>query len=193
MEPTANTQTGNAPGKEQGKEITGKRKQNKLKFIEYETALANGHIITVSDRFKNTLGRIHQSFNEQTKKYEYTAYDHEGKLLFPTSEKLWELKKEFIKQKAVLMEKAHQRRIDKNLKKEPRSFQPQKEKAKQHKKGKTSDKNKNKEIKETENKTRGLSARQAGKQIDELYSGRQNELDKLREDKGEEREQDLGR
>lgn len=86
------------------------RKTNQLIFVEYEKATGDGHMMTVADSYRNVIGRIHRSYNDQTKKYEYAAYDHAGKLM-SQSEKLWELKKEFTNNREQLLSDAHQRRI----------------------------------------------------------------------------------
>ena len=86
------------------------QKQNQLVFIEYEKPSDNGHFMTVMDSYRNVIGRINKNYNEQTKKYEYTAFDHAGKS-FSKGEKLWEVKGEFISNRKELLENAHQRRI----------------------------------------------------------------------------------
>ncbi len=87
------------------------KKFNQLVFVEYEKPTKDGHFITILDSYKNTIGKIHKSYNAETKKYEYTAFDHAGTPV-GTSEKLWELKGDFVKNREVLLEQAHQRRID---------------------------------------------------------------------------------
>jgi hypothetical protein len=87
------------------------QKQNQLRFIEYEKPIADGHFITVGDSYHNTIGRIHKSYNEEIKKYEYIAFDHAGNLL-SKGDKLWEIKNEFIKNREQFLEQAHQRRIE---------------------------------------------------------------------------------
>lgn len=86
-------------------------RQNQLRFIEYEKPLGDGHFMTVADSYHNVLGRVHKSYNPETKKYEYVAFDHAGNLL-SKSERLWEVKNEFIKNREQLLEQAHQRRIE---------------------------------------------------------------------------------
>jgi hypothetical protein len=99
---TMKTETQNTAQKNQ--------KQNQLTYLEYEKPTGNGHFITVGDSYHNVIGRIHKSFNEETKKYEYVAFDHAGNLM-SKSDKLWEVKNEFIKNRETLLEQAHQRRI----------------------------------------------------------------------------------
>jgi len=88
------------------------KKENQLIFVEYEKPTKEGHLITVVDSYHNTIGRIHRSYNEQSKKYEFTAYDHAGKPLYLGSEKVWELKNQFTANRGDLLEQAHQRRIE---------------------------------------------------------------------------------
>jgi len=88
------------------------KRENQLIFIEYEKPTKEGHLITVVDSYHNTIGRINRSYNEQSKKYEFTAYDHTGKPLYMRSEKVWELKREFSKNRTKLLEDAHQRRLE---------------------------------------------------------------------------------
>jgi len=85
-------------------------KRNQLIFVEYEKAAGDGHFVTVVDSYRNVIGRIHKSYNDESKKYDYLAYDHAGNLM-GTNEKLWELKKEFTNNREQLLEQAHQRRI----------------------------------------------------------------------------------
>src|SRR6185503_4608923 len=71
----------------------------------------DGHFITVVDSYRNVIGRINKTYNESSKKFDYFSYDHEGKPL-SQSEKLWQLKNEYIDKKEELLEKAHQRRLE---------------------------------------------------------------------------------
>lgn len=114
METANQNQPGTSPETNQSDErkIAKRQLDNKLVFIEYESALPNGHFITVTDRYKNILGRIHRIHDPKAQDYKYKAYDEEGSLQFE-KEKIWEIKKEFINQKQVLMEKAHQKRLAK--------------------------------------------------------------------------------
>lgn len=92
------------------------KKENQIVFIEYEKPNAKGHIITVMDSYRNIIGRIHRSYNQELKKYEFTAYNYAGKELFK-NETLWKLKKEFTDQREKFLEAAHQRRIESKNKK----------------------------------------------------------------------------
>jgi hypothetical protein len=96
------TQTSNTTPKNQ--------KQNQLTFLEYEKPTGDGHFITVGDSYKNVIGRVHKSFNDETKRYEYVAFDHAGNFM-AKGDKLWEVKNEFVKNRETLLEQAHQRRI----------------------------------------------------------------------------------
>ncbi|HLG35751.1 MAG TPA: hypothetical protein VI757_12790 [Bacteroidia bacterium] len=87
-----------------------KQKENQFRFIEYERATGDGHFLTIADSYHNVIGRVHKIFNDETKKYEYVAFDHAGNI-FSKSDRLWEVKKEFINNREQLLEQAHQRRI----------------------------------------------------------------------------------
>lgn len=87
------------------------QRQNQLRFIEYEKPTGDGHFITVGDSYHNTIGRVHKSYNEELKKYEYVAFDHAGNLM-AKSDKLWEVKNVFTNNREQLLEQAHQRRIE---------------------------------------------------------------------------------
>ena len=91
---------------------TKSKKVNQIIFVEYQHPTDDGHLITVTDSYRNTLGRINREYNAETKKYEFTAYDHTGKAVSEKSEKLWELKKMFTDNSKQLLEDAHQRRIE---------------------------------------------------------------------------------
>src|ERR1041384_4181438 len=99
---TMNTQSKNTSEKNQ--------KQNQLRFIEYEKPTGDGHFITVGDAYHNVLGRLHKSYNEETKNFEYVAFDHAGNII-AASNRLLDVKNEFIKNRETLLEQAHQRRI----------------------------------------------------------------------------------
>lgn len=88
------------------------KKVNQLIFVEYQHPTQDGHLVTVTDSYRNPLGKIHRDYNEQTKKYEFSAYDYAGKPIGPKTEKLWELKKVFTDNSKQLLEDAHQRRIE---------------------------------------------------------------------------------
>ena len=87
------------------------KKENQFRFIEYEKPTGDGHFITVTDSYHNVIGRVHKSYNDQTKKYEYAAFDHAGNLM-SKSEKVWEVKNVYINNRVQLLEAAHQRRIE---------------------------------------------------------------------------------
>jgi len=86
------------------------KKVNQLIFTEYEKPAGDGHFITVNDSYHNVIGRIHKSYNEELRKYEYLAYDYAGNQM-GTNDKLWQLKKEFTDNRDLLLEQAHIRRI----------------------------------------------------------------------------------
>ena len=93
------------------------KKENQFRFIEYEKPTGDGHFITVTDSYHNVIGRVHKSYNDQTKKYEYVAFDHAGNLM-SKSEKVWEVKNVYINNREQLLEAAHQRRIESKQQKE---------------------------------------------------------------------------
>src|SRR5262249_49178255 len=107
------------------------QKQNQLRFIEYEKPTGDGHLITISDSYHNVLGRIHRSYNDQTKKYEYVAFDHAGNVM-AKSEKVWEIKNVYVNNREQLLEAAHQRRIE--AKHAAKEVTPEKPQAKQQSK-----------------------------------------------------------
>jgi hypothetical protein len=100
----------NAMNKTNNTEIKSK-KINQLYFLESEKPTKDGRFITVTDSYRNVLGRIDKTYNQELKKYEYQSFDHTGKP-FNQSEKIWELKNDFINKREELLEQAHQRRID---------------------------------------------------------------------------------
>lgn len=85
---------------------------NQVVCIHYENPRSDGHIITVMDSYRNFLGRIHEKFDEQSQKFEYTFCDKEGKPVF-RNERLEDLKREFSKHKEKYFEIAHQDRLAK--------------------------------------------------------------------------------
>jgi hypothetical protein len=98
---------------------TKSEKINQVIFVEYQFTTKDGHLVSVTDSYRNPLGRIYRSYNEQTQKYEFSACDHAGKPIGQKTEKLWELKKVFTDNSKQLLEDAHQRRIEsKKLSKE---------------------------------------------------------------------------
>ena len=102
---------------------TKKQKDNQFRFIEYERATGEGHFMTITDSYHNVIGRVHKSFNDETKKYEYVAFDHAGNI-FSKSDRLWNVKKEYINNREQLLEAAHQRRIE--AKRQPREVSTEK-------------------------------------------------------------------
>ncbi len=86
------------------------KRENQIITIEYEKAKGDGHIVTMVDSYHNVLGRIHKIYNDQSKQYEYVAYDHAGNP-YAKGDKLWQVKKEFTDNRTQLLEEAHQRRI----------------------------------------------------------------------------------
>ncbi len=106
----------NNPMKTTSKNFENPRtKINQLIFTEYEKPTKDGHFITIRDSYHNAIGKIHKSFNEEIRKFEYTSFDHAGNPM-SKSEKLWELKNEYVSNRDQLLEQAHQRRIEGNAK-----------------------------------------------------------------------------
>lgn len=90
---------------------TNSKKVNQIIFVEYQHPTQEGHIITVTDSYRNTIGKILRSYNQESKKYEYVALDHSGKQMMEKNEKLWEIKSMYTGFSKELLEEAHQRRI----------------------------------------------------------------------------------
>jgi hypothetical protein len=105
-----------------------KQNKNQFRFIEYERPTGDGHFLTIADSYHNVIGRVHKTFNDETKKYEYVAFDHAGNV-FSKSDRLWDVKKEFINNREQLLQEAHQRRIE--SKQQPKEVTTEKPQAKQ--------------------------------------------------------------
>jgi len=86
------------------------KKINQIIFKEYDRPAKGMSFIEIHDSYNNTLGEIHRAYNEVAGKYEYTSFDHAGNKM-NTSERVWELKAEFTKNREQLLEQAYQRRI----------------------------------------------------------------------------------
>jgi hypothetical protein len=86
------------------------KKENQLVFLEYEKPTKNGHFMTIMDSYRNIIGRVYKSFDEDLKHYQYTAFNHEGNP-FSSGINLGFIKNEFIHNREDLLEQAHQRRI----------------------------------------------------------------------------------
>ena len=168
------------------------KKENQLRFIEYEKPAGDGHFVTIADSYHNVIGRVHKSFNDETKKYEYVAFDHAGNP-FAKSDKLWQVKNEFVKNRETLLEQAHQRRIE--SKEKSQQVQPSKsddrkketEKLRHDKSGvgKQTDKSQEKAGEQTDRRTDD-----ANNQSDEAQAQqeeREQELEDLRDDKDDDR------
>lgn len=129
MEPTDNRQD-NIPANEQKEKNVGKKKRiNQLIYIEYENPQPNGHLITVQDSYRNVLGRIHEIYDEQQDKFIYTFIDYAGNERF-IKDNLGRLKRELSENKAVMMEQAYKRRVDRNLVKFSTPYSPNRKKGK---------------------------------------------------------------
>ena len=180
---TMTTQTKNTAEKNQ--------KQNQLRFIEYEKPKGDGHFITVGDSYHNVLGRVHKSFNEETKKYEYIAFDHAGNMM-AKGDKLWEVKNEFVKNRETLLEQAHQRRIE--SKEKSKEAQPEKSVERKNdlaniRNGKSGMEKQNAKGIDEKNNERGEK-----NIIEEEWNEREEELDDIRNGKDDDRsEMDMDR
>lgn len=100
---TTDNQPDNVPGKT--------KRVNQIVFIEYEIPKDDGHKITVIDSYRNVLGRIYEKYDPEKDRLEYTFCNHEGKPQFFSAD-LKELKAQIFKSKAILLEQAHERRIE---------------------------------------------------------------------------------
>ena len=166
------------------------KKVNQLIFVEYEKAAGDGHLITVVDSYRNVIGRIHKSFNDETKKYEYISYDHAGNLM-GQNEKLWQLKNEFTNNREQLLEQAHQRRIVSRENAKEKSQTPQITKQEDRKKetqelrnGKSSQE---KQVSQTQTKPSEM----AGEKEDSRTGAKENAHENGEQNRQEEREQEL--
>ena len=181
------------------------KKVNQLIFTEYEKPAGDGHFITVNDSYHNVIGRINKTYNQETKKYEYQSFDHTGKP-FGQSEKIWELKNDFINNREELLEQAHQRRIEskdnaarspEKKKQTEKVIERKKETDKIRQSKNVSEKKIDKQAKNSVEKTNDLSDKHTGaKQYDasevdtndaSLADSREEELDDLRDNLEEDR------
>jgi len=147
------------------------KKVNQLIFTEYEKPAGDGHFITVGDSYHNVIGRIHKSYNEELRKYEYLAYDHAGNSM-GKNDKLWQLKNEFVNNRDQLLEQAHQRRIAAKEKTKETPEQIPQEKISKY------------EMSKTQTKENAQANPNQSRQED-----RQNDLEDLRDGKGDDRDE----
>lgn len=175
---------------------TQKARTNQLIFIEYEKPTKEGHQITIVDSFRNNIGRIYKNYNEELKKFEYTSFDHEGNLL-AKNEKLWVLKNDFISNRELHLENAHQRRIEANENKVQETEKNTKSKKQGERKVETKpiQENKNVEKFELTKDNKPLAQQTQNTEInEEVQDSREQELEDLRGEKEDERgEHDLER
>lgn len=163
------------------------RKINQVIFVEYEKALSNGHFTSVVDSYRNLLGRIHKVYNEELQKYEYFAYDHEGKPMGEKSEKLWQLKKEFTDNREALLEQAHQRRIaSKERTQQPeqpeqpaKTTERKKETEKVRQDKSNPDKQVNKSKAESKNKQGRVTRDDRSQELEDVRDGREEDFDDI--------------
>lgn len=69
-------------------------------FIEYSIP-KKGHFMTVMgkvDGKKIIIGRVFKTYDQELKKYTYSAVDREGNAVFEPTQNLYELKQKFIAQ-----------------------------------------------------------------------------------------------
>ena len=75
-----------------------KTKKGKTVFIEYSTNEPKQHFITVvqtADHKRITIGRIFREYDQEAKKTNYYAVDHEGNRVFMDFKGLYEIKQQF--------------------------------------------------------------------------------------------------
>ncbi len=172
-------------------QTTEKQKFNQLVFVEYEKPTKEGHFITIVDSYRNNIGKIHKNYNEEIKKYVYTAFDHAGNVI-GKNEQVWQLKNEFINNREELLEQAYQRRIeskDKNVQPLEQTTQPvkQPERRVEPEKRSQSKKDPEKQVAKAENKTATTSKEKSSREQDKPQS-REQELEDLRDNGEDDRE-----
>ena len=72
---------------------------SKIVFNEYPYARPGQHLISVKTRLEKRgylIGRIYREYDQEAKKFKYTAKDRENNILFEPTFKLYELKNKFI-------------------------------------------------------------------------------------------------
>lgn len=189
---TTDNQPDNAPGKFR------KARVNQIVMVEYEIPTDDGHKITVLDSYRNILGRIYEKYDTEKGHLEYTFCNHEDKPQFFSGD-LKELKAQIFRNKTVLLEQAHERRLEMKgrrieLAKEPMSIAPFGFKRKTKKVEKVQEKTvgKTPPQKSTE---KPVLEKQAPKEIekDSIERQREQELEELRESQEHNREQELER
>lgn len=160
------------------------KKVNQIIFVEYEKPLNDGHFITVVDSYRNVLGRINKVYSEELNKYEYFAYDHEGKPIGEKSEKVWQLKNDFTNNREALLEQAHQRRIASKEK------EPEQKQEKPTQPVKTEERKKETEkVRQTKNNPEKQQSKSKANGKDKtVRNTREEELEEIRD----EREEDFG-
>lgn len=131
------------------------RESNQMIFVEY-TKIDEKHrnYLSVTDRYKNILGRAEKTYNKEDKRYEYRAFDREGKPMFEGKVflKEWEMKDTFLENEKELLKAAHERRIE--AKKGKSTETPAQENSETKRKDELE---KVREEKETQEKSQGLS------------------------------------
>lgn len=189
---TTNNQPDHVPANEQNdnQKFVRKQRKNQLVFVEYEEPTEAGHKITVVDSYRNILGRIYEKYDTERNRFEYTFCNHEGKPQF-IKEDLQQLKDQIMKNKTILIEHAHERRLEmknrRGLIKEPISVAPFgfRKKAKE----KTQEQKQTQKKTEVQQKNRQEQEREAQLRLDREQKLR--ELEGLRDNKEQNRELEI--
>lgn len=106
---TKQQETFNSEGK-RSKPI--KTRVNKLVFIQYEFADKNQHILTVSDSYRNIIAKVISKFDNQGKETLFIVNDEFGKMIFKANS-LEAIKGEFVSKREYFLELAYRKRIEK--------------------------------------------------------------------------------
>ena len=89
---------------------------SKIVFTEYAYAKQGQHFMTVNTRVdgkKVFLGKVFKTYDSDAKKYIYTATDRQGNPLFEPTEKIYELKNQFIENEKTLVPAIEQSQVEK--------------------------------------------------------------------------------
>ncbi len=89
---------------------------SRIVFTEYAYAKQGQHFMTVATRVdgkKVFMGKVFKTYNQDANKYIYTAVDREGKAIFEPTEKLYELKNQFIQNEKILAPETPQNQVEK--------------------------------------------------------------------------------
>lgn len=103
--------TQNNRGEQTAQHQQGKESSPRTLFLEYPTWREGQHNISAiikdqGDKRGIVAARIFTEFSGEPKRPTYSVKDAEGNVLFPPSQKLWEVKKEIMQNSRPLLEKA---------------------------------------------------------------------------------------